>query len=317
MAAEFRILFRRRISPVCSGLLLALLFGGVSVCRADAVAEMADTNAFPSPVEVFQGRAFESETARDIFFLRSIHDRYPTHWPELLAANISVNEYIFSPEKLLRFINELGAAMAGRDDPGAITNLAAIPGSAAYYANTNTYHPEILRAAAQALIGFGPNGRKALAAAFSVEHYRHDSASLEELAQVIGAEHPADPVLAGALAATAFACSTTNGGSFPRCTTTAVQNLLLLPTGAGAVQSHLQPKEVFADPGRFQAVVDGIAAAKNQVLATNLAALQTEVQAKLTKLTNYPGAYRDDLQELQVRLTHALENSSKSAATNR
>jgi hypothetical protein len=293
-------------------LLLALLFGGVCCCRADAATEAADTNAFPSPVEVFQGRAFENETARDVFFLRAIHDRYAAHWPELLAANISVNEYVFSPEKLLRFINELGAAMAGRDDPGAITNLAAIPGSVAYYANTNTYHPEILRAAAQALIGFGPNGRKALAAAFSVEHYRQDAASLEELAQVIGAEHRDDPVLAGALAATAFACSTTNGGSFPRCTATAVQNLLLLPSGAAAVQSHLQPNEVFADPGRFQAVVDGIAAARNSELATNLAALQTDVQAKLTTLTNYPGAYRDDLQELQVRLERAVRGLSSA-----
>jgi hypothetical protein len=133
-----------------------------------------------------KGRTFRNDFERDVFFLQAIHDHYTSFWPDLLEANISVQDYVQSPAKLLRFIDELGKAMRDQNEPVACTNLALIIGNAAYYANTNAYHPEILRAAAEALIKIGPNGRSALAAAFTESHYCSDPASLEQLAQVIG-----------------------------------------------------------------------------------------------------------------------------------
>jgi hypothetical protein len=68
----------------------------------------------------------------------------------------------------------------------------------------------------------------------------------------------------------------------------------------------LRPEEVFDNPGRFQAVIDGIAAARATELSTNLAVLETNVITKLAILTNSPGAYRDDLQELHTRIQKTL-----------
>ena len=198
------------------------------------------TNAFPSVAEVIGARTFDSAKDEDIFFLRAIHDRYNVYWPELLGANITVNDYVLSPDKLLRFVDELGEAMRDRNDAAACTNLAAVVGDPAFYANGTTDRPDILRAAARALIKIGPDGRKALASAFTENHYRSDPASLEELADVIGEEPPAGSEFSGALAATAFEFSTTNGAYYPRCTTTAVTNLLRLGDGLAVVRAHLK-----------------------------------------------------------------------------
>ena len=180
-------------------LICALALIGVAFCSrgADQAA-----NAFPTPAEVFQGRTFASQSERDVFFLRAIRDRYPEHWPELLEANITERDYIQSPSKLLRFVQELGEAMRDRDDPAAIKSLATLTSDEKFFTNINAYHPEILNVAAQALMQSGPNGRKALAASFSESHYREDAESLGELARTIGQQRPADPVLAKALAAT-------------------------------------------------------------------------------------------------------------------
>ena len=223
------------------------------VCLADEPAQPAATNSFPTLPEVLQGHTFADPFERDVFFLRTIHSRYASHWPELLAANINVEEYVRSPDKMLRFTTELDTAMHERNDPAASASLAVVTSDSRFYTNADAYHPEILRAAAQALISIGPEGRKALASSFTESHYREDAGSLEELAKVIGEQRPSDLELAKALAATAFEFSTTNGGSYPRCTTETVKNLLRLPEGASTVRSHLKSEEMFSNPGRFQA----------------------------------------------------------------
>lgn len=281
------------------------------VCPADPPDQNTGTNSFPAPADVFQGRIFANKSERDVFFLQAIHDRYPSQWPALLDANINVTEYEQSPAKLLRFIDELGTAMAGRNDPEASARLALITSDKSFFANTNGYVPEIQKTAARVLIKIGPNGRKALAASFSESHYREDPESLEDLARVIGEVRPSDSELAKALAATAFNFSTTNGASYPRCTTEAVQNLLCLPEGASIVRTNLNKAQVFADPSRFQAVTEAIAAAHAGELATNLIALDSDTTTKLGTLTNSPGAYRDDLQELEVGIQKAVAALNK------
>jgi hypothetical protein len=288
--------------------LLWLLFTMISAaCLAEDSSPAAATNSFPSLSEVFQGRTFPDKLERDVFFLRAIHDRYPAHWPDLLDANISLEEYIGSPAKLLQFINELGSAMAGRDDPTAATNLVLVISDERFFTNTDAYHPEILRAAAQSLMQLGPNGRRALAACFNENHYRLDPESLEELAKTIGEAQPADSALAKALAATAFHFSTTNGGSYPRCTTEAVKNLLRLPGGFAEVRTHLTTNEIFADPIRFQAVIDGMTSTNAVGLRTNLAAVDADIKAKLVILTNHPGEYRTALNDLDDRVRKTIE----------
>ena len=264
-------------------------------------------NAFPTPAEVFQGRTFASESERDIFFLRAIHDRYPEHWPELLEANVTERDYIQTPAKMLRFVQELGEAMRDRDDPAAIKNLATVISDKRFFTNINAYHPEILDAAAQVLMQSGPDGRKALAASFSEDHYRDDAESLAELAKIVGEQKPADPVLAKALAATAFNFSTANGGIFPHCTTESVRNLLLLPSGVAEVRTHLNTNEIFGNPVRFESVIDGVTAADASDLKTNLTAMAADVKAKLAALKNNPGDYRDAVQELADAVRRALE----------
>lgn len=278
-------------------------------CLADDSAQ--PTNSFPTPSEVFQGRQFANKTERDLFFLRAIHDHYPLQWPALLDANITVQDYVQSPDKLLRFVNELGITLRDRDDSAASASLSLITSNKDFYANTNAYHPEILQAAAEALIGFGPNGRKALAGSFNQEHYRDDSESLENLAKIIGRKRPDDPELAKALAETAFDFSTGNGGTYPRCTTEMVKNLLCLPDGPAAVRAHLKTEKVVGDPARFQAVIDGISAAHAVDLSTNLTAVEPGIKTKLSTLTNSPGTYRDDLQELENRIQKTVSTINK------
>ena len=281
--------------------------------KAQAVepTQPAVTNTFPTVPEVLGGMTFENRTEQDIFFLRAIHDRYASHWPDLIAANVTLNDFVLSPEKLLRFVNELGEAMRGRDDPASVTNLAQIVCDPAFYANTNVNRPEILQAATRALIKLGPDGQKLLASAFTEDHYRSDPASLEVLADAIGGERPGDPEFVAVLTATVFNFNTTNGAFYPRCATTAVKNLLRLDGGPAAVQAHLKIEEVLNNPALFQSVVDGIAGAHASGLSANLAALQAPVRTKLAALAGSPGGYRDDLQELDGRLGRSLANFGK------
>ena len=88
---------------------------------------------------------------------------------------------------------------------------------------------------------------------------------------------------------------------------------LRLSDGASAVPAHLIMENIFDNPGRFQAVVDGLAAAHASDLATNLAAVQAQIRIRLAGLTNSPGAYRDDLQELEVRIERTLASFKKTA----
>ena len=157
----------------------------------------AATNSFPAPADVFQGRTFATKLDRDVFFLRAIHDNYSSQWPALLDANINLTEHIQSPDKMLRFVGEVGIAMADRNDRVASARLALITSDPDFFANTNAYHPEIVRVAAEALIKIGEVGRKALASSFTESHYREDPESLEQLAGVIGEQKPSDSELAG------------------------------------------------------------------------------------------------------------------------
>jgi hypothetical protein len=300
-----------------AAVLAALLFSlGRCAARATQADQppflsAADTNSFPDVNQVLGGRGFANKFDRDVFFLQRIRTNYPAYWPALLSANIVVKDYVEAPDKLLRFIEELGAAVSGTDDLAASTNLAAIASDPGFYANTNGYHPEILRAAASTLIKIGPIGRQELAAAFTQGHYRNDPESLEELAGVIGQAAVPDPKLAAALADTAFTFTVTNGGFYPKCTTTAARNLLKLQDGTSHVRPHLSAKEVLADPGRFEAVIGGIDAAHAVQLRTNLVELADAVVAKLKTLPGSGGPYRDDLLALQLRLRQAVEQSQK------
>ena len=274
-----------------------------------------ESSSFPDPKEVFEGRAFRNNFDRDVFFIRKIRENYLVHWPSLLEANIDVKSYVVTPDKLLRFIEGLAAAIAGTDDLAAITNLAAITSDPIFYANTNAYRPEILRAAASTLIKIGPRGRMALANSFSETHYRTDSASLEVLAEAISKAGVADSGLNAALATTAFTLTATNGGSYPRCTKEITRNLLRLPEGIAAIQTHLNSKEIFKDPGRFVPTIEAIAEARAIGLTTNLIEVQTEVTVKLKALAEHPGPYVDDLSELQAHIGKAVAQLRKHQAT--
>lgn len=279
-------------------------------CPAGEADGVTSTNAFPSVAEVIGSQTFENHTEEDIYFLRAIHDRYSSRWPDLLNANITLADYVVSPEKLERFVNELGDAMRDRNDPVACTNLAMVTGDPAFYAD-NVYNSGLVQAAARALIKIGPEGRKVLAAAFTENHYRANPQSLEDLAEVIGQTQPAGPEFISPLVAMAFDFTITNGGFYPHCTTTAVKNLLHLAGGPAAVQSHLKIEEIFNNPDRYQSVMDGIAATGASELATNLAAIQVQVQTRITALAKSPGGYRDDLQDLVTHIGQALTSLAK------
>ena len=305
---------------------LVLVVGTFAPSREASCAEqergssssLTESSSFPDPNEVFDGKVFQNKLDRDVFFIRRIRENYPAHWPSLLEANIDVKSYVVTPDKLLRFIEELGTAIAGTDDVTAITNVAAITSDPSFYANTNAYRPEILRATASTLIRIGPRGRMALANSFSETHYRTDSASLEVLAEVIGKAGVADSSLGAALSAAAFTLTATNGGSYPRCTKEITRNLLRLPEGIAAIQTHLNSKEIFKDPGRFIPAIDAIAEARCFGLTTNLTELQIEVAVKLKTLAEHPGPYVDDLSELQAHIGKALEQlpTDPNASTN-
>ena len=142
------------------------LFLVLAVCLfAARIAAGDGTNSFPEINEVLQGRAFTSEFARDVFFLQQIREKYPAHWPALLAVNITAGDYIVTPEKLRRFVEEVGAAGEGSDDPAAIASVASIVSDPAFY--TNTSQPEVQQAVVTSLIKMGPNGKLALANAFN------------------------------------------------------------------------------------------------------------------------------------------------------
>jgi hypothetical protein len=287
-----------------------------AVCVAVETEATPGTNTFPTVPEVLGGQTFKSYAEQDIYFLRSIHDRYHDHWSDLLEANLTLNDFVVSPEKQLRFVNELGEAMRGRNDLPACTNLALITSDPTFYANTNVSRPEIIAAAAKALIRIGPAGRQALVSTFTQSHYRIDPASLEVLADAIGEERPDDPRLVTALAATAFDFSTTNGAFYPHCAMVAVKNVLWLTNGPAAVQAHLKIEECLNNPGRFQSIVDGIAAAQAKELSANLAAVEPEVKARLAALATSPGGYRDDLSELENRIKKALMELGRNNGTN-
>jgi hypothetical protein len=109
-----------------------------------------------------------------------------------------------------------------------------------------------------------------------------------------------------AMAATAFTFTATNGGSYPGCTREVTKSLLRLPDGTAAVSVRLKADEVFKDPGRYQAVVDGIAEARAVQLSTNLVEMAGAISAKAKQLSNSPGPYLDDLTELQVHVERAI-----------
>jgi hypothetical protein len=266
-----------------------------------------ETNSFPDAKEILRGHIFRTKFDRDVYFLRNIRQEHSEFWPSLLKENIVVKDYVQSPDKLLQFVLELTVVVERTDDSSAITNLMAITSDSAFYANTNAYHPEILRAAGTALAKTGPKARKALADAFNEEHYRTDPVSLSILAETIGKTGISDPYLCGALAATAFTLTTTNGGSYPGCTKDATFNLLSFPDGPSLVRRYLTRTQLFKDPGRFQAIIDGIVAAKPVGLVTNLMELGAIVDEKLGTLPSKPDPYRDDLLDLQVRIKRAIE----------
>jgi hypothetical protein len=269
-------------------------------------------NSFPDANEILKGRIFRSTFERDVFFLRKIYENYAQQWPPLLEANIVVKDYVQSPDKLQRFIEELGAAMQGADDLPAITNLAAITSNPEFYANTNAYRPEILRAAGSSLIKIGPKARQALAASFNEFHYRTDTASLGILAETVGKSGILDTNLSAALAATAFTFTATNGGSYPGLTRDVITNLLSIPDGTSMVASYFTPAQLFKDPGRFQAVVDGVAAAHAAGLTPNLNETSEQVTGKLKALPTNPSPYREDLLELQEHIKRAIEQLKSS-----
>jgi hypothetical protein len=261
--------------------------------------------------EVFQGRVFTNEFARDVFFLRQIRERYPAQWPSLLAVNITVGDYVVESEKLRRFVEEAGVAGENTDDPSSCASLAGMVTNTEFY--TNISRPEIQEAAALSLIEIGPTGRLALANAFTQTHYQLDPESLEFLANAIGNSGVSDPDLSRAVAAAAFTLTTTNGGSYPRCTREAVRSLLRLANGPEALRSHLNTNEVFNDPGRFQAVIDGVAEARCDSLANNLESLADAVKIKLPTLAPGPDPYRDDLADLQTRLQKTIQSLRSTA----
>lgn len=270
--------------------------------KQDLVATSADDAPFPDPKTVLEGQSFRSKFERDVFFLRRIRAGYSKFWPGLLEANLTVRDYVAAPEKLRAFIDSLGAATAGTDDLPAVTHLAAVTSDPEFYANTNAYRPDVLRAAANALLGLGKDGRRALTNSFSEAHYRTDAATLEILADTVGKSGVADPQLNAALAATAFEFTATNGGFYPRCTREAVRNLLLLPGGGSTTRPHLNSKELFKDPGRFQEIINSLDTPHAVELLPALLELKEAVADKLKTLAAYPGSYRDDLSELQRRL---------------
>jgi hypothetical protein len=295
---------RTRSTPAFAQTLMRFVCALLCLAAFSATGGEPTVDPLPPVAEILQGRVFPSKFERDVFFLRQVREKYRQHWPALLEANINTNEYVVAASKLLRFIDELGVAAEGTDDSVAVTHLAPVVADPAYYANTNGYYPDVIRSAAQALIKIGPAGRHSLAGAFTQEHYRTDSVSLEDLAVTIARQRVDSPDLARVLTATAFEFSTADGGSFPRCTTVTVKSLLAIPGGVECVRTNLVPERVLKDPLRFQAAIAGLAAQPE--LKTQLEQIAHAAQEKLSVLTNSPGAYRDAVTELQNEIRRTL-----------
>jgi hypothetical protein len=81
---------------------------------------------------------------------------------------------------------------------------------------------------------------------------------------------------------------------------------LRLPGGPAAVRTHLNSEEIFRDPGRFQAVVDGVGIGRGVQLSTNLVEMSGAITAKAKQLSGSPGPYLDDLTELQRGVEKAI-----------
>ena len=301
-----------------TGLLLGLLAAAsVLLMRSEAAGggepnslapgPAALDSSFPDVNQVLQGRVFSSTFERDVFFLREIRRAYPDQWVPLLSANLTLKDYVEAPQKLLRFVRELGAALAQTDDQPACNALAALVADPAFFANPDAYRPEILAAAATSLTRIGPRGRRTLAHCFTQDHYRADPASLEVLTEAIGQSGvPDSEALITALASTAFTFTATNGGFYEKCTRLATRNLLRLPQGADAVNARLCPAAMFKDPGRFEAVVDAVADAGAKTLLGKLHELDRDSMQKLATLAAHPGDYRDELSRLEGHLRTAI-----------
>jgi hypothetical protein len=305
---SFRALLVLLVLPFLVIARLGLASNNAPAGKERTDAHQTPGSAFPSISEVLQGRTFGSKFERDVFFLKEVRQKYPAFWTPLLEANITLNDYAWNPSKLRLFLEELGSAVEDSNDIAACTNVVRIISDPAFYAHTNAYRAELTESAARTLIKVGREGKRALTGAFTQEHYRIDPGSLVDLATVIGSERVADQDLAKALEAAAFRFSTVDGGSYPRCTEAFVKTLLTSPTGEGLVRINLKPEGVLADPGRFQAVVDGVGAAHASGLATNLEVIRDRLAVRLAALTNSPGAYRDDLGDLQMRLQQTITN---------
>ena len=296
-----------------TALISAILPFAADICTSRAEEQppvpslLEETNSFPDANEILKGHLFRSFFDRDVFFLRKIRADYPEFWPSLLNENIVLKDYVQSPDKLLRFVQELAVVVERTDDVSAITNLMRITSDSAFYANTNAYRPEILMAAATALIRTGPKARIALADTFNEDHYRTDSVSLSLFADTIGKCRISDSNLNAALAAMAFTLTATNGGSYPGCTKDATSNLLSFPDGPAVVAPYLNRTQLFKDPGRLQAIVDGIVTARAVGLSTNLIEISRLIDEKLTALPTKPDPYRDDLLDLQAQIEKAIE----------
>jgi hypothetical protein len=307
MAACARKAERWRSARTALVLACTLAVGFAILVARNAASQ--DTNGFPDINEVLQGRIFPNEFDRSVFFLQQIRQRYPQFWPSLLAANITMGNYVVTPEKLRRFVEQVGAAGENSDDPVAIASVAGVVTNVEFY--TNSAQPEVVQAVVGSLIKIGPTGRAALASAFDQAHYRTDPESLETLADAICKSGIVDSNVAAALAAAAFTFTAANGGSYPRCTKETVKDLLCLTNGVAALRPHLNTNEIFTDPGRFQSVMEGIAEAHADSLATNLDAMAIAIKTRLTALPPGPDPYRDDLTELQTRLQRTIEALQK------
>ena len=84
-----------------------------------------------------------------------------------------------------------------------------------------------------------------------------------------------------------------------------IHHLLTLPNGAPAIRRHLNPQEMAADPGHFQAGGDAVAAARAVAQTSNQVAVASRASTKLETWARRPGVYRDESLELGKRLRRA------------
>ena len=126
--------------PVVLWLLIAQWAGAVNGAESEPAFGQVDstsTNSFPNVSDIFQGRVFANRFDRDVFFLKTIRERYPAQWAPLLGANIQESDYVLAPDKMQKFVEALGTAVADTDDYVAVTNLVIITSEPSYYAKTS------------------------------------------------------------------------------------------------------------------------------------------------------------------------------------